>query len=100
MNMRYMEKVKIIEGGIPIYDVESRLRIEFEDASRLRNYLNKGQRLFNIETKYPNWNKQENEKDEKSIFKISKIIKIRHKSLIVNATRYTLREFNLDVLLG
>jgi hypothetical protein len=63
---------------------QSDVKIKFQDAKGLMKFINSGDEIFKCGTE---------------LFKIVKIIKLKHSSFIAKIEKITLREYNLEKLL-
>lgn len=71
--------------------------IEFKSVSKLRNFINNNERIFKIHKPYSSFG---NNKDWGFItFRLIKIIKIKNTSIDATVQKFTLRDYNLDVIL-
>lgn len=70
------------------FTIEENAKIQFENATKLRNFINDGDRICKIQN------------NANCLYKIVKIKKIKQFSLEVIIEKITLREYNLDKILS
>lgn len=87
--IKYLEFNRISDRWGSVGDEPIEVRIEFKSGKEVINFINKGDYIFK-RSGIPRSN------FDKSIFKIVKIKKIKHFSIIANIEKITLREYNLE----
>jgi hypothetical protein len=68
------------------------ITVEFTDADHLRKFISNDKRVFKVPSRIYN--------GVYDTFKIVKIEKIKHRSIICNIINFSLREHNLDIILS
>lgn len=87
--IKYLEFNRIGDRWGSVGDEPVDVKIKFKTVKEQRKFINSHETIFkNMSYKY-----------DVSLFKIVKIKKIKHFSIIANIERTTLREYNLERLL-
>ncbi len=87
--IRYLNFNKIGDRFASVGDNTTDVKITFKTGNELSNFINSNESIF----------KNMDYKCDTSLFKIVKIEKIKHFSIIAKIERITLREYNLERLL-
>lgn len=87
--IRYLNFNKLGDRYTSVGDEPVDVKITFKNVNELTKFINSHETIFkNMSYKY-----------DVSLFKIVKMKKIKHFSIIANIERITLREYNLERLL-
>jgi len=87
--IKYLEFNKIGDRWGSVGDEPVDVKIKFKTVNELTKFINRNESIFkNMSYKY-----------DVSLFRIVKMKKIKHFSIIANIEKITLREYNLEKLL-
>jgi hypothetical protein len=91
LKLSFSDRYRSYEDG-----EEAEVGIEFESVSKMRNFINNGQRVFKV---LMNDTYGRTYRSMYTVFKVIKIHKIKHKKIEATIQKMNLRDYNLDTIL-